>query len=331
MIMISRRDLSVAGLAAAFAGFSRPALAQGLQDVSIGHTPSLSGFAARIAQELGLYAKHGLNARLIQVDSANAGATAVISQSLDAAVSGPGELIAANARGVKVVAIANVYGGLNAHVILAKAVAAKTGVSPSAPVADRLKAMDGLVFGSVSPTSAFTVTMRTATEDVGAKLRFTYMAQPTMQAALESGAIQGFIASAPFWVPATMNGSGVIWISGPRGEFPRVRTPSHSASVQVMREFIDAKPEVAKNLAAVYADLAKAFVDRPTEVKAAIPRLFPSVSAAMVERFYDLEAQGFAAKPLTIEDMVHEIAYVKASGANLPGIDAIDPRTLIHP
>jgi ABC-type nitrate/sulfonate/bicarbonate transport system substrate-binding protein len=331
MINISRRGVTNGALAVAFLGTGRAARAQGLQEVSIGHTPSLSGFAARIAQELGLYEKHGLNARLVQVDSANAGATAVVARSLDAAISGPGELIAGNARGARLVVIANVYGGLNAHVILGKAAADRTGVSPSAPAADRLKAMDGLIFGSVSPTSAFTVTMRTASEDVGAKLRFAFMAQPAMQAALESGAIQGFIASAPFWVPATMSGAGVVWLSGPKGEFPRERTPAHSASVQVMRDFIEAKPDVARRLTAAYADLARAFTERPAEVKTAILKLFPSVNTAMLDRFYDLEARGFTTQPLTAADMTHEIAYVKASGANLPGIDTIDPKSLIHP
>ena len=255
MTKISRRAMSGGALSMIAVGVPRPSRAQGLQDVSIGHTPSLSGFAARIAEELRLYEKHGLRARLVQVDSANAASTAVISRSLDAGISGPGEIIAASSRGQKVVIIANVYGGLNAHVILAKSAAEKAGVAPTASVADRLKAMDGLVFGSVSATSAFTVTMRTATEEVGSKLRFAYMAQPTMQAAMESGAIQGFIASAPFWVPAALSGSGVVWLSGPKGDFPRARTPAHSASVQVMREFVDTKPDVTRRLIAAYADL----------------------------------------------------------------------------
>ena len=331
MTNVSRRTLTQGVLATGLIGLARPVLAQTLDDVSIGHTPSLVGYAARVAQELGLYEKHGIRPKLIVVDSANAATTALVAKSLDAAVSGPGELIAGSARGLKMVAIANVYGGLNAHVILAKSVADKIGVSPDAPVADRLKALDGLTFASVSPTSAFTVTTRTATEEVGAKLKFTFMAQPAMLAAMESGAIQAYIAGAPFWVLAPANNTGIAWISGPKGEFPAARTPSHSASVQMMRETAEAKPDIVRRLALVFADLATAFRERPTEVKASIGRMFPALKPELIERFYDLEARGFAAKPLTVADMAHEIAYVKASGANLPNIESVDPKALLFP
>lgn len=322
------RGLAAAGaLALCAAG----AAAQPMRDVTIGYTPSLTGGAARIAQELGLYEKHGLKPKLVLLEGANASVTALLSRSADAVLAGPGELISAQARGQKVVLIANIYNGLNGTLILAKSVVDKLGVSPNAPVAERLKALDGLTIGSVSPTSSYTVTFKAATEDVGAKVRFTYMGQPAMPAALESGAIQAYVAGAPAWVPPTINGSGVAWISGPRGELPANRVPSNSGDVQMMRDVAEANPELARDLAAVFADLAQAFGDRPAEVKKAIRAIFPNLDAKTLDIFYESEALGFRARTITAQDIAHDIEFVKSSGTPLPQIDGMDPKTLLYP
>jgi hypothetical protein len=84
---------------------------------------SFATAAARIAGELGLFLKHGLAARFIVMDSASAATTALIASSVSGAVSGPGELVVAQARGQKVVLVANTYAGLSGSLVLSKAVA----------------------------------------------------------------------------------------------------------------------------------------------------------------------------------------------------------------
>jgi len=313
-------------VAAALAG---PAAAQGLQDVTIAHTPSLIGGVPKIAQELGLFEKHGFNATLVQMESANATATGLISGSVDATITGPGELIAAAARGVEMMVVANVYNGLNGSIVLSKEVADRSGIAPDAPVEERLKVLDGLTIGSTSATSAFTVSTRGAIERVGASATFTYMGQPTMQAALESGAVQAIMAGAPFWVGPVLNETGIIWVSGPRGEFPPDLMPRSPASLMVMRPLAESDPDMVERLGAVFVDLAMAVAERPDEVKTAIGRAFPTIDAATIEVLYEVEKHGLMARPLTVEDIAHEIAYVKLGGADLPGIDSIDPAALL--
>jgi ABC-type nitrate/sulfonate/bicarbonate transport system substrate-binding protein len=318
-----------ATLAAAIFAFGPPAGAQDKKAVTIAHTATLAGGIPKIAADLGLFDKHGLNATLVQMDSANATATAIVSGAVDAAVSGPGELIAAHARGVDMVVIANIYDGLNGTLVLSKATAEKAGVSPDAPVAERLKALDGMLIASTSATSSFTVTSKAAIEQAGAKPRFVYMGQPAMQAALESGAVQGYMASAPFWTVPVLNGTGYAWVSGPKGEFPKELTPASSVGIYMMRTKYDADSDLAKRIAAVFADLSRAFGDNPAAVKAAIARTYPSMDPKSIDIFYDVELQGFMAQPLTVEDMKHEIAYVSMSGTKLPKIGKIDPASML--
>ena len=78
-----------AALVMAAAALAAPAFAQAPQQVTIAHTATLTGGLPRVAAALGLFEAHGLDARLVQMDSANATATALISGSVDAAMSGP--------------------------------------------------------------------------------------------------------------------------------------------------------------------------------------------------------------------------------------------------
>src|SRR3954470_5542721 len=130
------------------------AAAEPLQEVTIGlASGSLTSSTGRIAKELGLFAKRGLEPKFVVMDSGSAATGAVISRSIDVAVSGPGELLAARARGQDVVAVAQAYSGLGASLVLQKSVAARLGVTPDAPVGARLKALDGLIIGAQGPTS----------------------------------------------------------------------------------------------------------------------------------------------------------------------------------
>jgi ABC-type nitrate/sulfonate/bicarbonate transport system substrate-binding protein len=315
---------------AAIVAMAGTASGQKAREISIGlASTSFATAAPRIAKEMGLYEKRGLTAKFVVMDSANAATTAIISKSIEAAVSGPGEIVVAQGRGQKVVVIANTYGGLGASLVLSKSAADKLGVSPTAPVNARLKALDGLLIAAPSATSSYTVSFRVAAKAAGANVRFTYMAQPAMTAALESGAIQGYIAGAPFWAVPVVRGSGVLWIGGPKGELPAEYAPASTSSLQAMRDVAEANRDVMKRLADVISDLGKAIDERPAEVKAAVARLYPDLDAKTLDVLFASESRAWKAKPLTAKDMAHEIAFVKSNGVQLPQIDSVDPASML--
>ncbi len=324
--------LRVCILGTAIVTMTGAACAQQMREFSMGlASTSFATAAARIAKEMGLYEKHGLEPKFVIMDNASAATTALISKSVDSALSGPGEVVVAQARGQKVVVIANTYAGMSGSLVLSKATADKLGVSPSAPISGRLKALDGLVIGSPSPTGVYTVSMKGAAAAAGATVRFTYMAQPAMTAALESGAIQGYIGGAPFWAAPIVKGSGVLWISGPKGELPSEHVPVSSSNLQVMRGFAEANPDVMKRLAAVFGDLTKAVEERPADVKAAVARLYPSLDTSTLNLLFEAESLAWKVKPVTAMDMAREVAYVKSIGTPLPQIDSIDPASMLFP
>jgi ABC-type nitrate/sulfonate/bicarbonate transport system substrate-binding protein len=316
-------------IAIAVMGLAAPAGAATLQEIQIGlGSASFATVAARIAGELGLFEKYGLGAKFIVMDSASSATTALIAASVAGAVSGPGELVVAQARGQKVVVVANTYAGLSGSLVLAKSVVDRLGVSPSAPVAARLKALEGLTIGVPSATGAYTVAFRSASRDVGANVRFAYMAQPAMVAALESGAIQGYVGGAPFWALPVVKGTGVLWISGPKAELPAANMPDSSSNLQIMRKYADAHPEIARALAAAFDDLGKALDSEPARVKAIVAKLYPDLDAQTLDLLFAAESPAWKTKAPNEAAMKREIAFVKLSGVPLPEADALDPAAM---
>jgi ABC-type nitrate/sulfonate/bicarbonate transport system substrate-binding protein len=304
--------------------------AQPVKDISIAlASRSFATAAIPLAEELGLFMKNALAPKITVMENASSATAALISGSVEVAVSGPGEMIAAQGRGIDVVAVACGYKGFAGSLILSKKVADSLSVSPTAPVDERLKALSGLTIASTSATGAYTIAFRSATAAASAKnVEFVYMAQPAMLAALGRGVIQGFVAGAPYSAIALVSGSGVIWIPGP--QVPRSSSSAIAASIQMMRNVADADPARAKSLAQVFADLSQAIAQRPAEVRAALGRLFPDIEPATMDIVFASESPAWQTDPITVEDMKHDIEVLKMAGAPIPNIERLDPATLIY-
>ena len=225
---------------------------------------------------MGLYEKHGLEATVTAMETGITATSGLLSGALDFVTSGPSDVILAQGNGQDVVAIVSGYRGFGANVVISKAAQQKSGVAENAPVAERLKAMDGLTIASTSSGSTFTVGLKASTEAVGAKVKVVYMAQPAMVAAFQRGLIDGFTVSAPYYVQPIASGTGVMWLSGPRGDFPKASSPANSVVVIGKTDFAIANPDLVKKITAVFTDFAQAAAERPAQVKAAIKNSGPT-------------------------------------------------------
>jgi ABC-type nitrate/sulfonate/bicarbonate transport system substrate-binding protein len=308
------------------------AYAQPAQKVSIGvSSPSLPAAGARIAKEMGLFEKHGVDAKVVQMDSASVSTMSLISGSVDFITSSPSDVVVSQARGQKLVAVGSVYHSFAPVVVISTVAAGKLKLGASAPIEARLKALDGLLIASPSATSPYTLALTSALESVGVKPRFTFMTQPAMVAALETGAIQAFIASSPFYARPVVNQTALIWVNGPNGEFPTASSQANSVTLNTKLDYAKKNPDLVKKVAAAFADLSRAIDDRPADVKAAILKLFPELDAKTLELLFKNEYAGFKTLPLTPRDMAREIAFVKLSGVPIPGIENIDPAGVLYP
>lgn len=325
---LSRRGALGVMLTVAASGAS----AQKLREVTIALSSSSLGPASpRVAKEMGLFEKHGLSAKVVPMDSGTTALAALISGSADAVTVGFGTVAPAIVRGQRLAIIANVYGGFATTMVLSKSVADKLGVSPDVPPAARLKAIDNLLIATPDAMAGSTLGFKNAAATAGATMRFTYMAQSAMPAALESGSIDGYLASAPFWAGPIAGGKGVVWISGPKGELPEGAVNATSSQLQMLREKAEKDRDLARRLAAVFADFRKAIVERPADVRAATARVFPDLSPQILDIVYPSESAAWNGKTLTARDIEGEIDFVRRSGATLPGLDRIRPEDVLFP
>jgi len=291
---------------------------------------SFATASVRAADVLGCFARQGLAVKFPVLGTGSTLTAALVSGSAPVVLGGAGEQVAAWAKGQRVLTLVNVYWGLAASIILSKETADKTGVSPTAPVRDRLKALDGLLIAVPSATSTYTNSFKGAAEALGAKMRFTYMAQPAMVAALEAGAIQGYSAGAPFWGSQVARGRAVVWVSGPKGELPVENTPASITAFHAMASFAEANPGLIKQIVDAYRDFSNILEKSPDQVRAALGKLYPEVDSATLEVLFNAEREAWKYRPVTAAHMKQEIDFMRASGSDIPGMEKIDPAAMVY-
>jgi ABC-type nitrate/sulfonate/bicarbonate transport system substrate-binding protein len=298
-------------------------------DVSIAMSSSgLPYGGLRIAQNAGLFEKHGLKPRLIVADSGNAATTALLAGSVDFSGSGPSEALTARVRGQDIVIIGNLYRGLSGSLVLSKATIEKLGIKPDAPIADRLKAIDGLTIASPSATSAYTGPVKNGAAKYGAKPKMTYMAQPAMPAALEVNAIQGMIGAAPFSIIPVVKGTGSVWVSGPRAEFPAEFMPTSSACLQTSMAYLNSHGEVVKRLQAMLADLAVFIKQKPDEAKQALGKAYSTFDAPTLDSVFAQDNANWTKPIFTVADMQQEVKILDDT-QSVPGLHNVDLKALL--
>ena len=307
--------------------------AQAKKEVIIGiSSPSIAVSSGRVAKELGLFEKRGSDARFIILDSSAAAITALIAGSYNFIVSGVPEMVVASAHGQRVVAITNTYVGFATSMVLSTATAeklAKQGVTPSSPIEQRLKALNGVLLATPSATAIGSVVFKNAVQANGGTIRNTYMAQPAMPAALETAAIEGFYSSAPFWAAPVVKGTGVLWINGPRGDLPAQFTPRITSQLQSRADYVKANPDVVRSVAGAFEDLGTAIKERPADVKAAFGRVYPDLDTKTLDLLFAAEAVAWDAHAATVQDMTREVGFIKSTGLPVPNIDSVDAAALV--
>jgi ABC-type nitrate/sulfonate/bicarbonate transport system substrate-binding protein len=190
--------------------------------------------------------------------------------------------------------------------------------------------LDGLAIASPSATSAYTIPYRSAALAAGAKINFTYMTQPAMVAALQAGAVQGISAGAPFSLTPVINGDGVLWISGPRGELPAVDHLASSACLQTTSAYAKAHPDLIQHLRAAFDDLATLIKTKPDEAKSLLGKAYPQLTPKLLDAAFSESAANWAAPKMTADEIAQEMK-VQVGAGTLPGVEKLDAASALLP
>ncbi len=284
-----------------------------------------------ITRDLGFFKDHGIDPNFVMMDSSTAAATALLSGAVSFAFSGPGSLVAAQARGQDMIVVNSTYRGLGGTLVLSKSTVERIGVAADAPIEERLRALNGLVIATPSPTSSYTIAFREAAAVEKAQINFTYMSIPNMPAAFSSGAVDGYVASAPYWLPPIVDGTGIQWVSGPQGQLPAKFAPAHTAITLAMRAYTNAHPDTVNRVNAALRDFIAALDQRPDEIKKAIRTTFPDLDDKTLDLLFESEKAAWHAGTVTPEEVRHEVEIAVGTNTQIPAsVLDIDPARMVY-
>ncbi|WP_037160417.1 ABC transporter substrate-binding protein [Rhodococcoides fascians] len=185
--------------------------------------PSITTAGALAMDAQGIGASHGLD---IQFDMAGASSTlsveAVLSGDADLALAGPASILAAMREGAPLTILGSTSNNLQV-MLMRPDVVDRLGVSPDAPVEERVQALRGLTIGTNPVGSTYQILLRQELASFGldpdedvrligvqdANALVTGIGQSQFDAiATSSGIVE----------QATVNSGAEVWLSGPRGD-----------------------------------------------------------------------------------------------------------------
>lgn len=278
-------------LAAALIGISTlPLSAQpALQDIVIAmpnftftSTPNF------IADELGLWAKHGLRVKFIQI--AGVGATnAVIAGSADFVEAGGSTLTRAASRGQRLLAIANTAERNIVMITMRKEIAEAAGFDAKAPLEKRAQVLRGKTFGvgaiNANPHAyLLAIAHRGGIAPDG--LRVTALAGNAMWAAFQSKQIDGMSNSPPWPLKPVVDGASVVIASGPDGDPPNAINFAYNV-VLTKPETCEKRRAVCEGVGQVMKEAVAYLHGHPAEVIAILGKKFPSLEPKLIAAAFE--------------------------------------------
>jgi len=287
------RTTAALGLAVALAQTALPqALAAQDTTVRLGYSTlfntGLVLYMAEVAPEI--YANHGVRVELVDM-RANAPncIAAMLARTIDmCSISSPTGMFAV-VEGAPLTAIAVVQGPL-AQIYLSAGAVARSGVSPDAPVADRLRGMAGLNIVTASPGTLYynmlEHMLRSVDLSISDMTYRTLVDQVAMKEGLSNGSFDSALWSAGAFADLEASGAISGWISVPAGDVPELALVP-TVTVFAHNEYLAANPGVDERLHAAMVDVIAALRADPEryspEIKA---RNFPDMDQTVWDASY---------------------------------------------
>ena len=240
-----------------------------------------------IAEELWLWAKHGLRVKVIQI--AGVGATnAVIAGSADFVQAGGSTLTRAASRGQRLLAIANTAERNIVAITMRKEIAEAAGFDAKAPLEKRAAVLRGKTFGVGAINANPHAYLLAVASRGGVKpdeMRVTALEGNAMMAAFQNKQIDGMSNSPPWPLKPVVDGLSVVIASGPDGDPPN--------AVNFAYNVILAKPETCEKRKAICVAMGQVVKEaiaymhsNPAEVTAILGKKFPNLEPKLIAAAY---------------------------------------------
>src|SRR3954453_6154965 len=254
--------------------------------------------AAYVAEDAGLFAKHGLKLKPLVV--AGPGSTnAVISGSADFALASTVVQTRAAARGQRLLSIVNPTDRPIVQIILRKDLVPN--IDPKTLLADRIKLLRGRTIavdaiGSIIHGYALMLAQRAGVDP--ADLRTAPMAPPTALAAFQTKQIDGFAMSMPWPIGPVLEGNATVIASGIDGDPPDMM-PFGMATLITKPETCDKRKSVCMKMGRAMLEAVTYLRDHPTETLALLKKRFATLDDKVLAAGFEQIRKATPARPIT--------------------------------
>jgi NitT/TauT family transport system substrate-binding protein len=259
-----------------------------------------------IADELGLWAKHGLRAKFIQIQGVGA-TNAVIAGSADFVQAGGSTLTRAAARGQRLIAIANTAERNIVAITMRKEVAAAAGFDASAPLEKRAQVLRGKTFGVGAINANPHAYLLVVAHRGGIRpdeLRVTALEGNAMMAAFQNKQIDGMSNSPPWPLKPVVDGASVVIASGPNGDPPNAINFAYNV-VLAKPETCQKRREVCMGVGQVMKEAIAYLHTHPEEVKAILGKKFPNLEPKLIAAAFEEIRKSTPKVPIVTNESLH--------------------------
>jgi NitT/TauT family transport system substrate-binding protein len=203
--------------------------------IKVVSAPNVFLAALYVARDDGLFAKEGLTAEIVQVESGNDSIAALASGDAQFADVGFEDLVEMRGQGDdSIVLVHDILDRVTLTLVMRKEVAESKQVNDQSPLEDRLRALRGLKIGITSPGAPTDTYMRYYLRSVGLNPDRDVEIIPvggasSLLAALKNGQIDAYHLSPPTPYIAAEQGFGTVLIDGPQGGVPDLDNFAYTA------------------------------------------------------------------------------------------------------
>lgn len=210
---------------------------------------------------------------------------ALLSESVELCQVGTPTGTDAIAEGADLRAVAVLTGPIN-EIFLSSDTVKRIGVSPDAPIEERIAALKGLTLTTSAPGTAHYLTLGATLKKAGLSMndiRFATLGDvPAMIESIRNGQIDGSLWTIGSLAPLLQDGSGVRWISMARGDVKEFATMPY-VTVYARGPWVDANPDLTQRIHKSYADAVAMLKNDPTASDRIKAKFAPDLAPALWE------------------------------------------------
>jgi NitT/TauT family transport system substrate-binding protein len=249
---------------------------------------SLSFSAAYLAEDLGMFTKHGLRVKMIEIPGVGA-INAVISGSADFAQPSSLSLTRAASKGQRLLAIAETSNKPIIQVALRKEFAEAGGFDPKAPFEKRAALLRGRTIavdatGSLIHAYVLLMAKRAGIDANGVQIAF--MQPPNMVAAFQAKQIDGYAMSPPWPLVPVVQGTAVMLASGPDGE-PADLEPFANNVVVTKPETCQKRRPLCEAIGTTFVEAEAYIHDHPADALALLKKRFAALDEKVLAAAFE--------------------------------------------